>query len=367
MTWRRRTRLAMTAIGATSAVACVLGDGALRRVGEVRRAAYDLETGEVRLPNSFPRGCETVWDGSFSTGYYASFDNDRLILDWGDSNGVARIDEFEFGYATTWPAPMGIDVDIVFFVEENGFDSVQRVPVQAFRLSGLPGHTSQSKGPENTGWIISVALAEQAPFRLLGSDLESGPDEGYGPPGCDGYQFADFGYSFHFRNVPDNYFAGPLMTWDDPNAGLCAALGIEVQADLFRIDPTDPPKPNSVLIAGVSIPYAWTYWFAEWPPIQFHMRLTTCEDAPPCPDLQAPCWNADIAPGAGIRAGGGDCVVDLGDLSVLLANFGTTSGAAFADGDIDPPLNLDTLAVGDGDVDLADLSRLLAAFGTDCR
>ena len=52
----------------------------------------------------------------------------------------------------------------------------------------------------------------------------------------------------------------------------------------------------------------------------------------------------------------GDNDVDLTDLSVLLANFGTTSGADPADGDLD----------GDGDVDLTDLSSLLALFGTQC-
>ncbi len=52
----------------------------------------------------------------------------------------------------------------------------------------------------------------------------------------------------------------------------------------------------------------------------------------------------------------GDLDVDLNDLSVLLANFGTTSGADPADGDLD----------GDGDVDLTDLSNLLANFGLTC-
>ena len=45
--------------------------------------------------------------------------------------------------------------------------------------------------------------------------------------------------------------------------------------------------------------------------------------------------------------------VDLADLALLLANFGSSSGGA---GDLD----------GDGDVDLADLATLLSAFGTSC-
>jgi len=50
----------------------------------------------------------------------------------------------------------------------------------------------------------------------------------------------------------------------------------------------------------------------------------------------------------------GDGDVDLTDLAVLLANFGTLTGATYEQGDID----------GDGDVDLADLATLLANFGT---
>ncbi len=52
----------------------------------------------------------------------------------------------------------------------------------------------------------------------------------------------------------------------------------------------------------------------------------------------------------------GDGVINLEDLAILLANYGTAGGAAPEDGDLD----------GDGDVDLADLSALLAVYGTTC-
>ncbi len=52
----------------------------------------------------------------------------------------------------------------------------------------------------------------------------------------------------------------------------------------------------------------------------------------------------------------GDLVVDLDDLSIMLINFGQTSGMTYEDGDID----------GDGDVDLDDLSELLVSFGGSC-
>lgn len=52
----------------------------------------------------------------------------------------------------------------------------------------------------------------------------------------------------------------------------------------------------------------------------------------------------------------GDRSVGLSDLTLMLAHFGTVSGATLEDGDID----------ADGDVDLADLTQLLSAFGTIC-
>ena len=51
-----------------------------------------------------------------------------------------------------------------------------------------------------------------------------------------------------------------------------------------------------------------------------------------------------------------DGVVELADLSTLLANFGTIDGASADQGDIDD----------DADVDIADLALLLGAFGSSC-
>jgi hypothetical protein len=54
-----------------------------------------------------------------------------------------------------------------------------------------------------------------------------------------------------------------------------------------------------------------------------------------------------------------DSDVDLSDLAQLLGRYGMTSGATYADGDIEPP-------GGDGDVDLSDLAELLGLYGTTC-
>jgi hypothetical protein len=53
----------------------------------------------------------------------------------------------------------------------------------------------------------------------------------------------------------------------------------------------------------------------------------------------------------------GDCVIDLDDLTVLLAHYGTLSGATYFDGDLD----------GNSDVDLSDLALLLSRFGMSCQ
>jgi len=52
----------------------------------------------------------------------------------------------------------------------------------------------------------------------------------------------------------------------------------------------------------------------------------------------------------------GDGEIDLSDLSIVLSNYGTLSGAGPEDGDLD----------GNGTVDLADLAIFLPLFGTSC-
>ncbi|MCK4872939.1 MAG: DNRLRE domain-containing protein [Phycisphaerales bacterium] len=52
----------------------------------------------------------------------------------------------------------------------------------------------------------------------------------------------------------------------------------------------------------------------------------------------------------------GDGQVGLADLAILLANYGTNSGAMYTDGDLDR----------DGDVDSDDLVALLLVYGSDC-
>lgn len=65
-----------------------------------------------------------------------------------------------------------------------------------------------------------------------------------------------------------------------------------------------------------------------------------------------PCWFSAACPGDV----DGNGQIGLSDLSTLLSNFGTPSGAGPEQGDLDD----------DGDVDLQDLAGLLAVFGSAC-
>lgn len=72
------------------------------------------------------------------------------------------------------------------------------------------------------------------------------------------------------------------------------------------------------------------------------------------PHVDMGCFERQLQPCTGDV--NGDSSVNLSDLAILLASFGTQTGATLGDGDLD----------GDGDVDLTDLALLLGAFGAEC-
>ena len=79
--------------------------------------------------------------------------------------------------------------------------------------------------------------------------------------------------------------------------------------------------------------------------------------APACPNNLPGCDNSDIFP-----AGAPDCIVNLSDLGVVLANFAPgVPGKTRDQGDIFP------LAGGDGLIDLSDLGQVLTDFNTNCQ
>lgn len=122
---------------------------------------------------------------------------------------------------------------------------------------------------------------------------------------------------------------------------------------LPHVDPNAGPGPNDNIVVFDNIGSRdnglteLSLNSGGFPGDQF--ACITLAGAPGCP--QPGCIDGD-----GDRDLDGDCDVDSTDLSVLLGNFGTGSGATNETGDVD----------GDGDVDSTDLSLLLGVFGLDC-
>jgi len=443
------------------------GEVGPRRVSEIRHATYDMRSGKLTPGGPSGPGLRgfspPCWSSTQTTGYFSSFEPTQLALDWGDlPEGCQRIGCFQLAYATDLLS--GVEIDIVFYENDNGFDTFIRNPAAGFRLSSLPHGTSPGV---YLGWVVTVVPTHDV--QLNAGDL-------------DGDGLGDFSYTYHMRNAPlgGPALAGPLLA-GDPNL----VPGVENAFDLFSVDPNAPADPNEFLVADLNTLYDGTFWFGGTPFAQFFMELqrkpllddalffSLARGSPTLlagtipgstgsgadvyvdPDPGAPASpqiyatpaqmgldpnddidglivfdNGDLfftpedqilfslAPespygGPGIlytTNGGGvfaplifpqqlgllpfgdnvnmidfvpcanrrtcllswaigflastSCpgdlnqngVVDLTDLSILLSNFGTLTGAMHADGDLD----------NDNDVDLTDLSLMLGGFGESC-
>jgi len=330
----------------------VFADGSLLPVHQINRINYDLATGEITRTDTGTRGPIAVWDASNTTGFFTGRLETQCIMDWGDMvTPSPTITQFIIGYATDSSTP--ITIDTIFWDDENGGNSVGRTGIIAYRITGLPGGSGGFGF--YSGWIVTLTLAPAGQFGFNAADLDA---DGLG----------DFGYSFSYRDIGDGMGGaagferhGPLIVAPDPNEIPSPSPGAENVFDRFSDDPNNPPGPNDLRLPQNML-FDGSFWFGGVPFAQFYMTL--CTDAngggnvPAC--NQPGCEGADIDPAPGLPFGGGDCVVGLADLAVLLGNFGTLSGAVYGDGDIEPP------AAGDGDVDLGDLAIMLAAFGTNC-
>ena len=296
----------------------------------MRDAIYNMATGEVTAPTGNERYGASVWASTQRTGYFFGQQSDGegiTTLDWGDIAGPQAIGGFAISYSTDVELPNTIDCVVMFFADENGFNSVDRTYLAGFDITELP--TADPAGAWN-GWTVTLDLdANFASFTIDGADLDT-----------DGLM--DFGYTYWFHNLtPTTENAtGPTMA-GDPNAIPQTAPGIENVFDYF----TDPNLEN----------YEATYWFGGTPYAQFYMELFDHEGNDPVPSCPNPGASGNYCT-ADID-GSADCIVDLADLAQLLANYGMTSGAEPGDGDIDGD---------DGDVDLADLAALLGQYGDDC-
>lgn len=103
---------------------------------------------------------------------------------------------------------------------------------------------------------------------------------------------------------------------------------------------------------AVEAPWPGVFGLGAWGDSLYVGGIFTDLEGPAATNIVA--WQGCASTCPGDIEGDGD--VDLQDLALLLAHFGTASGAQHGDGDTD----------SDGDVDLQDLANLLADFGGTC-
>jgi hypothetical protein len=260
-------------------------------------------------------------------------------LDWGDADERV-IDPGVGGYTMAYAThsvllPNRVTVYNLFFTEEDGYNSTGRVYQAGFYATGLP---TADPDLEWNGWVVTFNLDPTGyNFTMTGSDL-------------DGDELIDFGYVYWFTDFvsnnplyPDDYM-GPVIAGDPTEPG-STCTGCQNVFDKFA----DPDLDD----------YLGPYWFGGSPFAQFYMELFEHVPNMPCPSpgFAGKYCFADID----CDEHPCDCVVGLEDLQKLLGNYGMTTGATHADGDLEP-----APPDGDGDVDLADLQELLSQYGDDC-
>jgi hypothetical protein len=274
---------------------------------------YDEATGEI-TPQPGPLRYTPFWAATEMWGFYPLTECEA-VLDWGAIAGPVPITLLGFAQFTNSQAADGDLCGVIcVYEEENGWNSTGRVCVGGLLIDNIPGSTHPPD--EYWGYVWGVEVFD--PFVLDGSDL-------------DGDGLVDFGYSFWFSVNTPGAVHGPAIAIYDPNF----APGADEWYDLFR-----------------DANYVGTYSLGPFRQLYWAMSAT------PCPNRGASgkfCI-ADID-------GSFDCIVSLSDLAVLLAHYGTTTGATPLMGDIEP---YDEWFPGDGDVDLDDLSELLSQYGDDC-
>ena len=326
--------LSVLALMCAVAVPGVAGPDVLPVNGVAGVLRYDLAIGQTTPVVGGDRFGQSIWASTQRPDYFWGGQGCMEIAhDWGDVAVPALIGGFGFAYATN--ADDGFGATIAFYGDDNGWNSVNRVPLGCFEFTGLAGTITPWNRQLFWGWIYEVDVP---PFVMDANDLD---DDGLG----------DFAYTYWWDGVnyinhhphppdpPNTWIAGPLIA-GDPNSDECP--GIETVADIYN----NPDYSCDYQ----KLHYVGTYIWDPPPFMQFYMELF----APSCPNP-----GAHGAFCTGDIDGSGDCLVNLADLARLLANYGVTTEATHADGDIDP-------LGGDGDVDIADLAEMLAQYGDDC-
>jgi hypothetical protein len=212
----------------------VLADPGLVPLRGLRYAVYDPATGELTPAGRPARSGNVVWSATQATPWYLStFDEGWTVLDWGDIAGPQEIGGFSFAYGTDVVWPSRLDVIVVFYADENGWNSTNRTYLRGFRIPDLPG-ADLGPPPQSWGWVVTVELDPDDVFTIDGADL-------------DGDGLVDFGYTYWFDGISDpDSQTGPVLV-SDPNVTPSPAPGIENGYDAF----SDPNLFN----------YVGTYWW----------------------------------------------------------------------------------------------------------
>lgn len=175
-------------------------------------------------------------------------------------------------------------------------------------------------------------------------------------------------YAGHGTNCNNNVCVAGACCFDDGDCELlfahqCLSAGGTFRGAGTSCNPNPCPQPIGACCFGeICIPGqtesacvgATGFWAGAGTDCADHNGNSVpdaCESGCPNPGGSGKYCSADIA--------NGDCMVTIADLAALLGNYGMTSGATHAHGDIEPP-------GGDGDVDLADLAELLGQYGDNC-
>jgi hypothetical protein len=300
-------------------------------VTEFKALHHNQATGEYTPMDEYSSRVagRPLWELTDGT-VFGSTPTNWMWLDNGDMESPATWNNLQFSYATNY---VGNDValKLAMYENEDNFETDPRQIVALIVWDDLPG-----KNPSHTytGWTISSELFDN--ITMDGQDLDG-----------DGLQ--DFGYGFLFNPPPATGIIGCVAA-GEPNTEYPGAPGIDGGWCFY--DQTD--DPNFAIDPNLTDNYIGYYSFTD-PNILSQVFFALY--APGCPNAgpDGKFCEADVY--------GFDCLVDLADLAALLSNYGTTTGATLAMGDVDP---YDASFPGDGDVDLGDLAELLSQYGNDC-
>jgi hypothetical protein len=214
-----------------------------------------------------------------------------------------------------------------------------------FDISALPSGSQNVSGSLELTCTRSISQAIPCTLHRVTADWgeaasDAGEPGGSGAPAEPGdatwtHRFFD---STIWTTPGGDFFATPTSTTNIAGPDLYVFADLAADIEFWQVNPDQ--NFGWIIIGDESQPTsAKRFGSRENLDPLVRPKLTIVFDPPPCP--------GDVT---------GDGIVDLTDLTTLLAHFGMLSGAVFADGDMD----------GDGDVDLGDLTVLLSQFGISC-